>query len=103
MNEQTVHTVGIIMNGVTGRMGLQPAPAALDSTPSCSRAASQLSDSEVIMPKPLLVGRNAAKLEAICERVRRPALDHRSRQGARRSAVLRSTSTRRPPTAAPTP
>jgi predicted dehydrogenase len=64
MSAQTVHTVGIIMNGVTGRMGLnQHLRRSLDAIRR--QGGVKISDSEVIMPKPLLVGRNPAKLEAI--------------------------------------
>jgi predicted dehydrogenase len=59
-----VHTVGIIMNGVTGRMGLnQHLKRSLLAL--IEQGGLRISDSEVIMPQPLLVGRNAAKLAAI--------------------------------------
>jgi len=58
------HTVGIIMNGVTGRMGLnQHLRRSLHAI--MEQGGVRLSDSEVIMPRPLLIGRNPAKLEAI--------------------------------------
>src|SRR5688572_19221913 len=64
MTNRTIHTVGIIMNGVTGRMGfnqhLKRSILAI-----MQQGGVRLSESEFIMPKPLLVGRNAAKLEAI--------------------------------------
>jgi predicted dehydrogenase len=64
MTNRTVHTVGIIMNGVTGRMGfnqhLKRSILAI-----MQQGGVRVSESEFIMPKPLLVGRNAAKLEAI--------------------------------------
>jgi predicted dehydrogenase len=64
MSGQTVHTVGIIMNGVTGRMGLnQHLRRSLDAIRR--QGGVKISDAEVIMPKPLLVGRSQAKLEAI--------------------------------------
>src|SRR5882724_4610309 len=64
MSTKTIHTVGIIMNGVTGRMGLnQHLRRSIHAI--MQQGGLQLSDSEVIMPKPLLVGRNAIKLEAI--------------------------------------
>ncbi len=60
----TTHSIGIIMNGVTGRMGLnQHLRRSVHAI--MQRGGVKLSDSEVIMPKPLLVGRNPAKLEAI--------------------------------------
>ena len=55
---------GIIMNGVTGRMGLnQHLRRSIYAI--MQQGGVKLSPSEVIMPKPLLVGRNSAKLEAI--------------------------------------
>jgi predicted dehydrogenase len=64
MSAKTVHNVGIIMNGVTGRMGLnQHLRRSLDAI--AKQGGVRLSDSESIMPKPLLVGRNTNKLEAI--------------------------------------
>jgi predicted dehydrogenase len=64
MSAKTVHNVGIIMNGVTGRMGLnQHLRRSVDAI--AKQGGVRISDSETIMPKPLLVGRNANKLEAI--------------------------------------
>jgi predicted dehydrogenase len=64
MSTPTVHTVGIIMNGVTGRMGLnQHLRRSIYAI--MQEGGLKLSDSEIIMPKPLLIGRNAAKLQAI--------------------------------------
>ncbi len=64
MNQKTVHSVGIIMNGVTGRMGLnQHLRRSLYAIMQQGGVA--LSDSEAIMPRLLLVGRSPAKLEAI--------------------------------------
>lgn len=60
----TTHSLGIIMNGVTGRMGLnQHLRRSIYAI--MQQGGIKLSDSETIMPRPLLVGRNAAKLEAI--------------------------------------
>lgn len=64
MSEITTHRIGIIMNGVTGRMGtnqhlLRSIKAIMD------QGGVKLSDSEVIMPDPLLIGRNPAKLERL--------------------------------------
>jgi predicted dehydrogenase len=64
MRKMSTHTVGIIMNGVTGRMGLnQHLRRSIYAI--MQQGGVKLSDTEVIMPKPLLVGRNSAKLEVI--------------------------------------
>ncbi|GAB4132588.1 MAG: Gfo/Idh/MocA family oxidoreductase [Acidobacteriota bacterium] len=56
--------VGIIMNGVTGRMGRNQ--HLLRSVAAIMRDGGiSLADGRVIMPDPLLVGRNPAKLEAL--------------------------------------
>jgi predicted dehydrogenase len=60
------HTVGIIMNGVTGRMGtnqhLLRSIAAI-----IKQGGVKISEEETIMPDPILVGRNTNKLEKLCE------------------------------------
>lgn len=63
-NSVKTHRVGIIMNGVTGRMGTnqhlkRSIKAIID------QGGVRISDNETIMPDPLLVGRNSAKLEAL--------------------------------------
>ncbi len=61
------HRVGIIMNGVTGRMGtnqhLVRSIAAI-----VSQGGVKLGGGETIMPDPILVGRDKHKLEALCQR-----------------------------------
>jgi len=62
------HKIGIIMNGVTGRMGtnqhlIRSIKAIID------QGGVKVSDSEIIMPEPVLVGRNEAKLKALAARV----------------------------------
>lgn len=61
-----IHRVGIIMNGVTGRMGtnqhLKRSIVAI-----INQGGIHLGPGEVIMPDPVLVGRNEAKLKALCE------------------------------------
>jgi predicted dehydrogenase len=60
----TTHKVGIIMNGVTGRMGLNQ-HLRRSIWAIMQQGGVKLGPSETIMPKPILVGRNSAKLEAI--------------------------------------
>src|SRR5215472_18099566 len=64
MSQLTTHTVGIILNGVTGRMGLNQ-HLRRSIWAIMQQGGIRLSPSETIMPKPILVGRNSAKLEAI--------------------------------------
>lgn len=62
----TTHTVGIVMNGVTGRMGLnQHLRRSIHAI--IAQGGVKLGASEVILPRPLLVGRNPAKLQAISQ------------------------------------
>lgn len=61
------HRIGIIMNGVTGRMGtnqhlIRSIKAIID------QGGVKLSDNEVIMPDPVLVGRSEDKLKALAAR-----------------------------------
>lgn len=64
--EMKIHKTGIIMNGVTGRMGtnqhLLRSIAAI-----MKQGGVQISPSECIMPDPVLVGRNEAKLKKLAE------------------------------------
>lgn len=60
----TTHTVGIIMNGVTGRMGLnQHLRRSIYAL--MKQGGLRISESETIVPEPLLLGRNEAKLREI--------------------------------------
>ena len=60
------HKIGIIMNGVTGRMGTNQ--HLLRSICAIIKEGGvRLNGDETIMPEPILVGRNAAKLEALCK------------------------------------
>lgn len=61
-----VHTVGIIMNGVTGRMGTNQ-HLLRSITKIISQGGVKINAEEVIMPDPVLVGRNEAKLEQLCQ------------------------------------
>lgn len=60
-----VHTVGIIMNGVTGRMGTNQ-HLLRSIAKIISQGGVKINRDEVIMPDPVLVGRNAVKLEELC-------------------------------------
>jgi len=64
MGNVKTHKIGIIMNGVTGRMGtnqhLMRSIVAI-----IKQGGVEISDREVIMPDPVLVGRNPAKLEKL--------------------------------------
>lgn len=66
MGSVKVHTVGIVMNGVTGRMGtnqhLIRSIAAI-----IKQGGVKIGTDQVIMPDPTLVGRNPAKLEKLAE------------------------------------
>ena len=61
-----LHKIGIIMNGVTGRMGtnqhLMRSIVAI-----IKQGGVKVSDSEYIMPDPVLVGRNEIKLKKLAE------------------------------------
>ena len=58
------HTIGVIMNGVTGRMG-QNQHLLRSICAIIGQGGVRLSGGEVIMPEPVLVGRNGVKLEAL--------------------------------------
>jgi predicted dehydrogenase len=60
------HKVGIIMNGVTGRMGTNQ-HLLRSITAIIKQGGVKISEEEIIMPDPILVGRNANKLEKLCE------------------------------------
>jgi predicted dehydrogenase len=66
MAVMTTHRVGILMNGVTGRMG---ANQHLVRSILAIRAQGgvRLGESETIMPEPVLVGRSPAKLAALAQ------------------------------------
>jgi predicted dehydrogenase len=60
----TTHHVGIIMNGVTGRMGsIQHLMRSIVAI--MRQGGVRLNDREVVMPDPILVGRNAQRLEQL--------------------------------------
>ena len=59
------HRIGIIMNGVTGRMGTNQ-HLMRSISEIIKQGGVALSPNEVIMPDPILVGRNEDKLKALC-------------------------------------
>ena len=62
----TIQKIGIIMNGVTGRMGTNQ--HLLRSIVAIIREGGiKINEGTYIMPDPILVGRNQAKLEKLCE------------------------------------
>ncbi|MFH5883025.1 Gfo/Idh/MocA family protein [Halalkalibaculum sp. DA3122] len=65
-DELTTHRVGIIMNGVTGRMGTNQ-HLLRSIVPIIEQGGVKISEDEVIMPDPVLVGRNPVKLEKLSE------------------------------------
>jgi predicted dehydrogenase len=62
-----VHTVGIILNGVTGRMGTNQ-HLVRSILAIREQGGVKLGADETIMPRPILVGRNADKLKALCDK-----------------------------------
>lgn len=62
-----IHRIGIIMNGVTGRMGTNQ-HLLRSIVPIIQQGGVKISDTEYIMPEPLLVGRNATRLQQLAER-----------------------------------
>jgi predicted dehydrogenase len=60
------HRVGIIMNGVTGRMGTNQ-HLVRSILAIRQQGGVRISDDENIVPEPLLIGRNADKLKALSE------------------------------------
>jgi predicted dehydrogenase len=60
------HKIGIIMNGVTGRMGTNQ-HLMRSIVEIIKQGGVKLSDNEYIIPDPVLVGRNEAKLKTLSE------------------------------------
>ena len=67
MSEKRTHRLGIIMNGVTGRMGTNQ-HLFRSILAIRNQGGVRVSEGEVIMPDPILVGRNPAKLEDLAIR-----------------------------------
>jgi predicted dehydrogenase len=63
-NGQKIHHVGIIMNGVTGRMGTNQ-HYIRSILAIIKQGGVRVGDGEVIMPRPVLVGRNEPKLRKL--------------------------------------
>lgn len=59
-------TVGIIMNGVTGRMGTNQ-HLMRSIVPIIKQGGVKISATDAIMPDPILIGRNAVKLEKLAK------------------------------------
>ena len=63
----TTRTLGIILNGVTGRMGTNQ-HLVRSILAIMKQGGIKVSDDLVLMPKPILTGRNAAKLKALSDK-----------------------------------
>ena len=77
-----VRRLGIIMYGVTGRMGLNQ-HLVRSIVAIREQGGVALPNGDRVMPDPILVGRNAEKLAALGAAVRNCALDDRSRRRPR--------------------
>ena len=73
--------LGIIMHGVTGRMGMNQ-HLIRSIVAIRNQGGVTLSNGDKVMPDPILIGRNAEKIEALAKRARHRALGHRPRRGA---------------------
>jgi predicted dehydrogenase len=62
-----VHKIGVIMNGVTGRMGTNQHLIRSLAT-IISQGGVKINDNEIILPHLVLVGRNESKLKKLAER-----------------------------------
>lgn len=64
MSQPKIHKVGIILNGVTGRMGTNQ-HLLRSIVPIVKQGGVRVSPTEFIVPDPILVGRNPLKLEKV--------------------------------------
>lgn len=64
MSNLTTHNIGVIMNGVTGRMGTNQ-HLIRSILAIRQQGGVKVGEGEVIMPDPILVGRNAVKLQKL--------------------------------------
>lgn len=80
----TTHRIGIIMNGVTGRMGTNQ-HLLRSIVAIIKQGGLRISSDEVIMPDPLLVGRSESKLHALAERAEVPCRCETSLEAALRA------------------
>ena len=96
----TQRTLGVVMNGVTGRMGTNQH---LIRSIAAIRAQGgvRMSDGNRVMPDPVLVGRNADKVAALAKAHGVVRWTHRPRRRDRQPATTRSSSMRRPRDARP--
>ena len=65
-------TIGIILNGVTGRMGTNQ-HLIRSILAIIKQGGIKVNDNLRLMPDPILTGRNAEKLKALAERTARPS------------------------------
>ena len=82
-SDMTTKRLGLIMNGVTGRMGLNQ-HLIRSIVAIRDQGGVLLGNGDRMMPDPILVGRDAEKVERLAKQLQCDALDHRSRQGAGR-------------------
>ena len=64
--ETKTYSIGIIMNGVTGRMGKNQ-HLLRSILPLIKQGGLRISDGETVMPRPVLVGRNPLRLKQLSE------------------------------------
>ena len=75
------HKIGIIMNGVTGRMGTNQ-HLLRSIVEIIKQGGVRINSGETIMPDPILVGRDENKLQKLCALSGVKKMTYRSRQGS---------------------